>query len=74
LVPEGREVFEELTVRENLFMGAYTRKDKSAIGKDFERVFHYFPILKERINQWAGTLSGGEQQMLAIGRALMSRP
>jgi branched-chain amino acid transport system ATP-binding protein len=74
LVPEGREVFEELTVRENLLMGAYTRKDKNAIGEDFERVFHYFPILKERINQWAGTLSGGEQQMLAIGRALMSRP
>ena len=74
LVPEGREVFEELTVRENLLMGAYTRKDKNAIGADVERVFHYFPILKERINQWAGTLSGGEQQMLAIGRALMSQP
>ena len=74
LVPEGREVFEELSVRENLLMGAYTRRDKTRINEDFERVFDYFPILKDRINQWAGTLSGGEQQMLAIGRALMSRP
>jgi len=74
LVPEGREVFEELSVRENLAMGAYTRNDKSGIQEDFQRVFHYFPILRERLNQWAGTLSGGEQQMLAIGRALMSRP
>jgi branched-chain amino acid transport system ATP-binding protein len=74
LVPEGREVFEELSVRENLLMGAYTRRDKTGINEDFERVFYYFPILKDRINQWAGTLSGGEQQMLAIGRALMSRP
>jgi len=74
LVPEGREVFEELTVRENLLMGAYTRTDSKDIGKDFDRVFAYFPILKDRVNQWAGTLSGGEQQMLAIGRALMSRP
>ncbi len=74
LVPEGREVFEELSVKENLAMGAYTRRDKSGIQEDFQRVFHYFPILKERLNQWAGTLSGGEQQMLAIGRALMSRP
>ncbi len=74
LVPEGREVFEELSVKENLLMGAYTRNDKNDINEDFERVFHYFPILKNRVNQWAGTLSGGEQQMLAIGRALMSRP
>ena len=74
LVPEGREVFEELSVRENLLMGAYTRKDKKGIEADFDTVFHYFPILKARVNQWAGTLSGGEQQMLAIGRALMSRP
>jgi len=74
LVPEGREVFEELTIRENLLMGAYIRNDKAEIEQDFERVFNYFPILKERVNQWAGTLSGGEQQMLAIGRALMSRP
>ena len=74
LVPEGREVFEELTIKENLQMGAYTRRDKAGIDDDFARVFHYFPILKDRMNQWAGTLSGGEQQMLAIGRALMSRP
>jgi len=73
-VPEGREVFEELTVRENLSMGAYTRKDKTKIEADREQVFQYFPILKDREKQWAGTLSGGEQQMLAIGRALMSRP
>ena len=74
LVPEGREVFEELTIKENLLMGAYIRNDKNEIDQDFDRVFNYFPILKERVNQWAGTLSGGEQQMLAIGRALMSRP
>jgi branched-chain amino acid transport system ATP-binding protein len=74
LVPEGREVFEELTVKENLLMGAYTRHDKNGINDDFDRVLTYFPILKDRVNQWAGTLSGGEQQMLAIGRALMSRP
>jgi branched-chain amino acid transport system ATP-binding protein len=74
LVPEGREVFEELTVKENLLMGAYTRHDKNGINDDFDRVLTYFPILKDRLNQWAGTLSGGEQQMLAIGRALMSRP
>jgi branched-chain amino acid transport system ATP-binding protein len=74
LVPEGREVFDELTIRENLLMGAYTRSDSRGISKDFERVFNYFPILQNRVNQWAGTLSGGEQQMLAIGRALMSRP
>jgi len=73
-VPEGREVFEELTVHEHLLMGAYLRKDSSGIKKDIKQVFEYFPVLKERTNQWAGTLSGGEQQMLAIGRALMLRP
>jgi branched-chain amino acid transport system ATP-binding protein len=73
-VPEGREVFEELSVKENLMMGAYTRKDRHAIEEDINWIYGYFPILKERTNQWAGTLSGGEQQMLAIGRALMSRP
>jgi branched-chain amino acid transport system ATP-binding protein len=74
LVPEGREVFEELTIRENLMMGAYTRRDKKGVAGDLDRVFGYFPILADRTGQWAGTLSGGEQQMLAIGRALMSRP
>jgi len=73
-VPEGREVFEELSVRENLLMGAYIRKDRAGIKKDFERIYGYFPVLKQREDQWAGTLSGGEQQMLAIGRALMNRP
>lgn len=73
-VPEGREVFEELSVRENLLMGAYIRRDRAAIKRDFERIYGYFPVLKERESQWAGTLSGGEQQMLAIGRALMNRP
>jgi branched-chain amino acid transport system ATP-binding protein len=73
-VPEGREVFEELTVRENLMMGAYTRKNRVEIKEDIARVYRYFPIFMERQHQWAGTLSGGEQQMLAIGRALMSRP
>jgi len=73
-VPEGREVFEELSVRENLMMGAYIRRDRSGIKEDRERVYAYFPILKDREAQWAGTLSGGEQQMLAIGRALMNRP
>jgi branched-chain amino acid transport system ATP-binding protein len=73
-VPEGREVFEELSVRENLLMGAYIRRDRAGIRKDFERIYGYFPVLKEREDQWAGTLSGGEQQMLAIGRALMNRP
>jgi branched-chain amino acid transport system ATP-binding protein len=73
-VPEGREVFEELTVKENLLMGAYTRSDQKGIRNDISQIFKYFPILEDRVNQWAGTLSGGEQQMLAIGRALMSRP
>ena len=73
-VPEGREVFEELTVRENLMMGAYIRRDRAGIKTDVERILGYFPVLKERHGQWAGTLSGGEQQMLAMGRALMNRP
>jgi branched-chain amino acid transport system ATP-binding protein len=73
-VPEGREVFEELSVRENLLLGAYTRNDRQEIESDMQRVYGYFPVLKDRSNQWAGTLSGGEQQMLAIGRALMNRP
>ncbi len=73
-VPEGREVFEELSVKENLLMGAYIRKDRAGIKKDFEQIYDYFPVLKAREDQWAGTLSGGEQQMLAIGRALMNRP
>ena len=73
-VPEGREVFDELSVKENLLMGAYIRRDRAGIRKDFEQIYAYFPVLKEREAQWAGTLSGGEQQMLAIGRALMNRP
>jgi branched-chain amino acid transport system ATP-binding protein len=73
-VPEGREVFPELTVRENIIMGAYLRKDRKRIKDDIEKVFEQFPILKDRSNQEAGLLSGGEQQMLAIGRALMSKP
>lgn len=73
-VPEGRRVFAELSVYENLKMGAYTRKDKAEIAESFERVYKSFPRLKERKNQMAGTLSGGEQQMLAMGRALMSKP
>lgn len=73
-VPEGRRVFSQMTIMENLEMGAYIRRDKSEISKDYERVFTLFPRLKERKNQLAGTMSGGEQQMLAIGRALMSRP
>jgi amino acid/amide ABC transporter ATP-binding protein 2, HAAT family (TC 3.A.1.4.-) len=74
LVPEGRKVFSDLTVLENLKIGAYTRKDKSGIQEDLEKVYSLFPRLKERTWQLSGTLSGGEQQMLAIGRALMSRP
>jgi branched-chain amino acid transport system ATP-binding protein len=73
-VPEGRGTFIGLSVEENLRIAAYTRKDKAAIAEDLERVFTYFPRLKERISQQAGTLSGGEQQMLAISRALMLRP
>ena len=73
-VPEGREVFPLLTVRENLLMGAYTRKDRDGVAGDIERMFNYFPILRERQNQEAGQLSGGQQQMLAIARALMSKP
>lgn len=73
-VPEGRRVFPELSVLENLELGAYLRKDKAGIKQDMEMVFSKFPRLKERLKQHAGTLSGGEQQMLAIGRALMNRP
>lgn len=73
-VPEGRRVFARLTVHENLLMGAYTRNDRNGINKSFEQVFDLFPRLKERLNQPGGTLSGGEQQMLSIGRALMAQP
>ncbi len=72
--PEGRRVFPHLTVQENLMMGAYVRNDRAGIAEDIERVCTHFPILAERRRQAAGTLSGGEQQMLAIGRALMARP
>ena len=74
LVPEGRGVFPRLTVAENLAMGAFVRDDKAAIAEDLEMVYGHFPRLRERATQLGGTLSGGEQQMLAIGRALMSRP
>jgi branched-chain amino acid transport system ATP-binding protein len=74
LVPEGRGVFARLTVAENLLMGAYHRSDKAEIATDLQKAYSLFPRLKEREHQLAGTLSGGEQQMLAIGRALMSRP
>jgi branched-chain amino acid transport system ATP-binding protein len=73
-VPEGREVFPLLSVRENLLMGAYTRHDRDGVAKDMEAVYGYFPILKERASQAAGLLSGGQQQMLAISRALMAAP
>jgi len=73
-VPEGREVFPFLSVRENLRMGAYTRTDADGVGRDMEMVYRYFPVLKERAEQRAGQLSGGEQQMLSISRALMARP
>ena len=74
LVPEGRRIFAPLSVRENLLVGAYTRSNRQDIEKNMEEVFTLFPRLKERINQRGGTLSGGEQQMLAVGRALMSQP
>ncbi len=74
LVPEGRRVFTDLTVEENLKIGAFLRKNKKEIQKDLDWVYELFPRLKERVSQFAGTLSGGEQQMLAVGRALMSRP
>lgn len=73
-VPEGREVFPLLTVRENLLMGAYTRNDRDGVQRDIEAMYNYFPILRERMNQESGQLSGGQQQMLAIARALMSQP
>jgi len=73
-VPEGRQIFPQLTVAENLDMGAYTRNDRKEIEENKERVFASFPRLKERLNQYGGTLSGGEQQMLAMGRGLMSSP
>jgi len=73
-VPEGREVFPLLSVRDNLLMGAYTRSDQDGVARDMERVFNYFPILRERAAQDAGLLSGGQQQMLAISRALMANP
>jgi len=73
-VPEGRMIFPLLTVMENLDMGAYLRKDRAGIKEDINRVFELFPVLRERCNQAGGTLSGGEQQMLAIGRALMAHP
>lgn len=73
-VPEGRRIFANLTVKENLEMGAFTRKDKKGVKDDMEHVYSLFPRLKERLKQVAGTLSGGEQQMLAMGRALMSKP
>ncbi|XVQ11353.1 ABC transporter ATP-binding protein [Spirillospora sp. CA-255316] len=73
-VPEGRGTFMPLTVEENLRLGAYSRRDRAAVQADLDRVYGYFPVLKERLGQAAGSLSGGEQQMLAIGRALMLRP
>jgi len=72
--PEGRQVFTDLTVLENLKMGTYSRKDKKSVNEDMEMVFHHFPRLKQRAKQLAGTLSGGEQQMVAMGRALMAKP
>jgi branched-chain amino acid transport system ATP-binding protein len=73
-VPEGREIFQDLSVYKNILMGGFTRKDKKEVEKDMDRMYSYFPLLKERCNQYADTLSGGEQQMLVIARALMSRP
>jgi branched-chain amino acid transport system ATP-binding protein len=74
MVPENRRLFKRMTVRENLAIGAFLRKDRGAIEEDLERVFGLFPRVKERLGQQAGTLSGGEQQMVAMGRALMARP
>jgi branched-chain amino acid transport system ATP-binding protein len=73
-VPEGREIFHDLSVYKNILMGAFTRNDRKEVEADIERIYNYFPLLKERCNQYADTLSGGEQQMLVIARALMSRP
>ncbi len=73
-VPEGRQVFPNLTVRENLHLGGYQQKDRARLAQDVDRCYHHFPVLAERRDQKAGTLSGGEQQMLAIGRALMAKP
>ena len=72
--PEGRQIFPRMTVMENLELGAYTRKDTKNLSVEYDRIFDYFPVLAQRRNQMGGTLSGGEQQMLAIGRALMSKP
>lgn len=74
MVPEGRQIFPYMSVRDNLLMGAYRRSDKAGIAEDLEKVFALFPRVKERLAQQAGSLSGGEQQMVAIGRALMSKP
>ncbi|HHV98297.1 MAG TPA: ABC transporter ATP-binding protein [Clostridiaceae bacterium] len=73
-VPEGRQIFTKMTIEENLKLGAYLQRDRSVIKRNFEKVFSLFPILKQRLHQQAGTLSGGEQQMLAIGRALLGNP
>ncbi len=73
-IPEGRKIFANLTVRENLIMGAYHNTDRADVARTMEKTFSYFPVLKSRINQLGGTLSGGEQQMLAISRAMMSKP
>ncbi len=73
-IPEGREVFSGLTVRENLDMGAFTRRDKDGVASDIEQAFEYFPVLRQRQTQFAGHLSGGQQQMLAIARGMMARP
>lgn len=74
LVPEGRMIFQEMSVRDNLLMGAYLRKDRKGVSRDLEEISQRFPILEERKNQMGGSLSGGEQQMLTIGRSLMSKP
>ena len=74
MVPENRRLFKRLSVKENLELGAYLRSDKSEIANDLERIYEMFPRVKERLNQRSGTLSGGEQQMVAMGRALMARP